>query len=114
MEAKLQNVSNIPGNFSCSTSQYRIYFRDEEDKVETWTPNLKILGDNLPICQRGLRDVVIEVKGQESLKSTTTTTITATPTPEESKRLFEMSYQYTSKSSLKALRMFAKDTTYST
>ena len=69
------------------------YFRDEADKVETWTPNLDILEDtNLPPCQRGLLDVVVEVKGQESLTTTTTTT-TTTPAPEDSKLLFEISFQ---------------------
>merc|ERR1719499_955000 len=58
--------------------------REEVDKMEMWTPNLNILGDNLPTCQRGLVDVVVEVKGQESLTSTTTTTTTTTPAPEES------------------------------
>merc|ERR1719167_1350240 len=54
--------------------------------METWTPNLKMQGDKLPTCQRGLRDVVVEVKGQEeSLTSTTTsTTTTTTPAPQES------------------------------
>merc|ERR1719499_1867089 len=58
--------------------------REEVDKMETWMPNLNIQGDNLPTCQRGLLDVVVEVKGQESLTSTTTTTTTTTPAPEES------------------------------
>ena len=56
--------------------------------MEMWTPHLNIQGDNLPTCQRGLRDVVVEVKSQESLTTTTTTT----PAPEESKLLFKMSY----------------------
>ena len=60
--------------------------------MEMWTPHLNIQGDNLPTCQRGLRDIVVEVKGQESLTSTTTTTTTTTPAPEESKLLFKMSY----------------------
>ena len=64
------------------------YFREEVDKIETWTPNLNILGDILPTCQRGLLDVVVEVKGQESLTSTTTTTTTTTPAPEESNLMF--------------------------
>merc|ERR1719495_1818446 len=60
--------------------------REEADKVETWTPNLNILEDtNLPPCQRGLLDVVVEVKGQESVTTTTTTsTTTTTAAPEES------------------------------
>jgi len=67
--------------------------REEADKVETWTPNLNILEDtNLPPCQRGLLDVVVEVKGQESVTTTTTTT-TTTAAPEESKLVFEMSFQ---------------------
>ena len=56
--------------------------------MEMWTPHLNIQGDNLPTCQKGLRDVVVEVKGQESPTSTTTTTTTTTPAPEESKLLF--------------------------
>ena len=74
--------------------------------METWTPNLKIQGDKLPTCQRGLRDVVVEVTGQE--ESLTGTTTTTTPAPEESKCLFEIS-QDTLYSSLKVLIMFAKD-----